>query len=102
MGESVVLDAWWSAVGHRAAAADVAAPTHSEQSQLRCDVAPEVAHARLAGRAGDASERERDGARRDGRRVRDVDDAVVVAAAPPDVVADAVDRTIGLPPDPDE
>jgi len=29
-------------------------------------------------------------------------DAVVVAAAPPDVVADAVDRTIGLPPDPDE
>lgn len=103
MGESVVLDASWSAAGHRAAAADVAARTHSELWQLRCDVAPEVAHARLAGRAGDASDATATVHDRMAVGFATWDDAVVVAtAAPPDVVADAVDRTIGLPPDPDE
>ena len=103
MGESVVLDASWSAAGHRAAAADVAARTHSELWQLRCDVAPDVAHARLTGRTGDASDATATVHDRMANGFAPWDDAVVVAtAAPPDVVADAVDRMIGLPPDPDE
>jgi aminoglycoside phosphotransferase family enzyme/predicted kinase len=103
MGESVVLDASWSTAGHRADAAEVAARTSSELWQLRCDVAPGIAHTRLRGRAGDASDATTTVHDRMAIGFAPWDDAVVVAtAALPGVVADAVDLMIGLPPDPDE
>ena len=103
MGESVVLDASWSAARHRADAVAVAARTSSELWQLRCDVAPAIARARLAGRSGDASDATRAVYDEMATRFAPWDDAVVIAtAAPPAAVADTVDRAIGLPPDPDE
>jgi aminoglycoside phosphotransferase family enzyme/predicted kinase len=51
MGESVVLDASWSDAGRRAQARDVAARTHADLVELRCDVAREVAAARIRARA---------------------------------------------------
>ena len=50
LGESVVLDATWGDTRTRALAAELAARTSSELTQLRCDVTPEVAEARIAGR----------------------------------------------------
>jgi hypothetical protein len=103
MGESVVLDASWSAAHHRADAAAVAARTSSELWQLRCDVDPAVAHARLAGRCGDASDATRAVHDEMASRFAPWDEAIViVTAATPAVVADTVDRVVGLPPDPDE
>lgn len=103
MGESVVLDASWSAAGHRADAAAVAARTSSELWQLRCDVDPAVAHARLAGRRGDASDATRAVHEEMASRFAPWDDAVVIATeATPAAVADTVNRVIGLPPHPDE
>ena len=103
MGESVVLDASWSAARHRADAAAVAARTSSELWQLRCDVDPAVAQARLSERRGDASDATRAVHDEMAGRFAPWDDAIVIAtAATPAVVADTVDRAIGLPPDPDE
>ncbi|HSJ46029.1 MAG TPA: AAA family ATPase [Euzebyales bacterium] len=103
MGESVVLDGSWSAAGHRADAAAVAARTSSELWQLRCHVAPAIAHARLAGRSDDASDATPAVHDEMATRFAPWDDAVVITtAATPAAVADVVDRAIGLPPHPDE
>lgn len=97
MGESVVVDASWSAAAHRAAAADVALRTASELCQLRCVTAPATACGRIAVRAGDASD-----------ATRSVHDAMAATFAPWDdaVVIDttgsrtatvgAAERALGL------
>lgn len=51
-GESVVLDASWTDPSHRALVADVAQATSSTLTVLRCEVALEVAAARIATRDG--------------------------------------------------
>lgn len=58
-GETVVLDASWSTVAHREAAAQVAEETAADLVELRCVTSPEVAAARIARRAaagGDPSD----------------------------------------------
>lgn len=55
-GETVVLDASWSDAAWRQRAAEVAGATASDLVALRCDVAPAVAAARVAGRVGGASD----------------------------------------------
>ncbi|MFE6508782.1 AAA family ATPase [Nocardioides sp. NPDC057767] len=49
-GESVVLDASWTDPEHRALVENLARASYSTPTILRCDVAPEVAAARIAGR----------------------------------------------------
>jgi aminoglycoside phosphotransferase family enzyme/predicted kinase len=58
LGECVVLDATWGEERRRTAAAAVASRTSSELAQVRCDLPPEVATARVAERQGgrDASD----------------------------------------------
>ena len=51
-GSSVILDASWGDHGRRGAAAALAAETASELTSFLCAVAPEVADARAAARAG--------------------------------------------------
>ncbi len=63
LGESVVLDASWTDADLRDEAARVAAATSSDLVELRCDLDPEVAGARLDGRRAegtDASDADRD------------------------------------------
>jgi aminoglycoside phosphotransferase family enzyme/predicted kinase len=55
-GEKVVMDASWSQAMYRDAARAVATGTHSGLVELRCEAAPEVAAARLRGRAHGASD----------------------------------------------
>lgn len=50
MGETVVLDATWGGSGARSLAEDLARRTSSELTPLRCDLPPEVAAERIAGR----------------------------------------------------
>jgi uncharacterized protein len=47
LGQSIVLDASWTGAGSRQDAARLAAATSSDLIQLRCDVAPAVADARI-------------------------------------------------------
>jgi aminoglycoside phosphotransferase family enzyme/predicted kinase len=51
-GETVVLDATWSAQRHRDAAAELAARTHNTVISLVCVAPAEVAAARMVGRVG--------------------------------------------------
>jgi len=53
-GESVVLDATWSAAEHRALARAVAERTHSRLTELRCRLAADQADARIAARIGES------------------------------------------------
>jgi predicted kinase len=55
-GESVVLDASWTAAAHRAAAVDLARRTSSELLQLECRAGTETTARRIAGRHGDPSD----------------------------------------------
>lgn len=55
-GESVVLDASWSAAGERASAREVALRTHSALVALRCAAPAEVTDARLRTRTGSLSD----------------------------------------------
>lgn len=97
------LDASWSAASHRADAAAVAARPSSELWQLRCDVDPAVAHARLTDRRGAPSAATRGVHDEMASRFAPWDDAIVIATeATPAAVADTVNRVIGLPPHPDE
>ncbi len=50
MGESVLLDASWTEARFRALARNVAEATTSDLVALRCEVAPEIAAARIAAR----------------------------------------------------
>jgi aminoglycoside phosphotransferase family enzyme/predicted kinase len=62
-GQSVVLDASWTDAGRRGEAARVAAATSSDLVELRCELDPEVAGARLDRRRAegtDASDADRD------------------------------------------
>jgi len=59
LGESVILDASWSAERHRQAARELAEATTSDLVELRCVVPPEVAEQRIRRRlaaGGDASD----------------------------------------------
>ncbi|MEJ8278160.1 bifunctional aminoglycoside phosphotransferase/ATP-binding protein [Pseudonocardia spirodelae] len=56
LGESVVLDASWTAADLRRAAAGTAAAGHAPLVPLRCAVAPRVAAARIAARTGSDSD----------------------------------------------
>jgi uncharacterized protein len=63
LGQSVVLDASWTDADLRGEAARIAAATSSDLVELRCDVDPEVAGARLDRRRADgtdASDADRD------------------------------------------
>jgi uncharacterized protein len=67
MGESVVLDASWGVVEHRARAAALADRTASDLVEVRCTAPAEVAASRMAARlahGGDASDADRTVARR--------------------------------------
>jgi aminoglycoside phosphotransferase family enzyme/predicted kinase len=66
MGETVVLDASWASAAHRARARLVAAEASAPVAELRCDVPPTVAAARVAARAGtgDPSDADAEVARR--------------------------------------
>ena len=57
LGESVVLDASWSAGARRAAARRVASECHAEAIEIRCHLAPAIANARIRSRraAGEGS-----------------------------------------------
>jgi uncharacterized protein len=55
-GETVVLDASWSAEAHRRAAADLAVRAHAELAALRCEVPRAVADQRIRDRRGSASD----------------------------------------------
>jgi hypothetical protein len=55
-GESVVLDASWTAAGHRDAARAVAGRSRSRLVELRCEAPAEVTAARLLGRTGSISD----------------------------------------------
>ncbi len=55
-GESVLLDASWSAAELRAAAAEVAARQHAHLAELRCVVSPALAQRRLGARPPGASD----------------------------------------------
>jgi uncharacterized protein len=50
LGESVVLDASWSAGARRAAARRVASECHAEAIEIRCHLAPAIANARIRSR----------------------------------------------------
>lgn len=54
LGETVVLDASWTRSEHRSAAVDAASSTAADLVQLRCDVAPAVADARVEHRRAHA------------------------------------------------
>lgn len=56
LGESVVLDASWTAAAHRARAREAAAAACAPAYELRCDVPAQVAAARVSRRRGDASD----------------------------------------------
>ena len=59
LGESVIVDATWSSAARRARAREVGARTASDVVELRCEVAADVARARIRRRlatGGDASE----------------------------------------------
>jgi predicted kinase len=66
MGESVILDASWSAARHRAAARALAELHHADLTELRCDAPATVAAARIEQRRAAG---------------RDASDATVVVAA---------------------
>ncbi len=88
MGQSVVLDASWTDAELRSAAARVADATSSDLVELRCEVDPAVADARVERR------------RREGHDASDADRtvaAVLRAAADPWPGATTVD-TSGAPP----
>jgi uncharacterized protein len=55
-GESVILDASWSAAELRAAAASVAVEQHAHLAELRCAVSPALARQRLLARPHGASD----------------------------------------------
>ena len=52
LGESVVLDASWNEHSPRNAAAEIAARTHSDLIQLRCEAPFDLVSARIRGRRG--------------------------------------------------
>jgi hypothetical protein len=98
MGESVVLDASWTAASHRAAARLAAADAFADLVELRCDVDAATAAARLVERArrgDDPSEATPDVAAAMAAAAEPWPEATVVSTAPAvDVVlATALPRT---------
>jgi aminoglycoside phosphotransferase family enzyme/predicted kinase len=55
-GESVVLDATWSAAARRAAAAQLAAHVAADLIEVRCDASPDIAAARVGRRAAEVDD----------------------------------------------
>ena len=98
LGESVLLDASWSDARWRADAARVAAATASELVELRCDVDPRVAAARIARRRAtqnDPSDADRNVAETLRSGASPWPSAIVVdtSGTVPEAVADAVRAT---------
>jgi uncharacterized protein len=98
LGESVVLDASWSDARPRADAAHVAAATASDLIELRCDVDPNVADARIELRRAthdDPSDADRDVAAtlRSGAAPWPSATVVDTSGTEPDTVAEAVRAT---------
>ena len=98
LGESVVLDASWSDARWRADAACVADATASELIELRCDVDPSVAAARIERRRAthnDPSDADRDvaAALRSGASPWPSATVVDTSGAVSDAVAEAVRAT---------
>lgn len=56
VGESVVLDATWTAADHRHAGAEAARRATADLIQLRCSATPELAASRIGTRTGGASD----------------------------------------------
>lgn len=88
LGESVLLDASWSDARRREEAADLSRQTSSDLVQLRCQVPPAVADARLRARTGDASDADPEVAADMRRRFADWPQAHVLSTA------ESVEKTV--------
>ena len=98
-GESVVLDASWSDARLRQDAVALSRDTSSDLVQLRCQVPPAVADARLRSRIGDASDAGPEVAA--GMRVRFADwpqARVIVTAGPIEDALAAAESVLGAAP----
>lgn len=95
-GESVILDATWSAAGHREAAARAADETRTDLVALRCTAPEEVAERRLRRRGPDASDATLETARRLASTADEWPAAARVDTAPdPEQVVDAALAHVG-------
>ncbi len=93
-GESVVLDATWTAAEHRRAAALTAERAGAELVALRCEVPGELAAARLEERTGGPSDADREVAAALARRQQAWPEAAVINTSGP--LQDAVERAVAV------